>query len=179
MNAVGFRGFTLIELLIVVAIIAILASIAVPNFLESQTRAKVARAKVDMRTIASGLELYRTDFNSYPPTPMDSPGDRAQRLHYLTTPIAFLSSLPTEIFSSSEKEPYPFWSDHLNDAMKFSPMYYYLFSEKRRKGRWVLFSRGPDMNYEAAIEEGGEGLLMHYDPTNGSNSNGDIMRFGP
>ena len=60
------HAFTLIELLIVVAIIAILAAIAVPNFLEAQTRAKVARVKNDLRSVATAIEAYRVDTNKYP-----------------------------------------------------------------------------------------------------------------
>src|SRR5690349_9257970 len=60
------RAFTLIELLIVVAIIAILAAIAVPNFLEAQTRAKVSRVKSDQRSLATAIESYRVDNNEYP-----------------------------------------------------------------------------------------------------------------
>src|SRR4026208_482521 len=59
-------AFTLIELLIVVAIIAILAAIAVPNFLEAQVRAKVSRVKADMRSLATGIETYAVDANKYP-----------------------------------------------------------------------------------------------------------------
>ena len=60
------RGFTLIELLIVVAIIAILAAIAVPNFLEAQVRAKVSRVKTDQRSMSIAIEAYYVDNNIYP-----------------------------------------------------------------------------------------------------------------
>ena len=60
------KGFTLIELLIVVAIIAILAAIAIPNFLDAQIRSKVSRTRSDLRTIAIGLESYALDHNHYP-----------------------------------------------------------------------------------------------------------------
>ena len=62
----SFSGFTLIELLIVVAIIAILAAIAVPNFLEAQTRAKVSRVKSDLRSMGTAIESYRIDHGKQP-----------------------------------------------------------------------------------------------------------------
>jgi len=68
-------AFTLIELLIVVAIIAILAAIAVPNFLEAQVRSKVSRAQSDMRSLATAIEAYSVDHNAkYPVSTMCSVG---------------------------------------------------------------------------------------------------------
>ncbi|MDK2972666.1 MAG: hypothetical protein PWP23_2421 [Candidatus Sumerlaeota bacterium] len=57
------KAFTLIELLIVVATIAILAAIAVPNFLEAQVRSKVSRTEADMRSIKTGIESCAVDYN--------------------------------------------------------------------------------------------------------------------
>lgn len=65
-NILGIKGFTLIELLIVVAIIAILAAIAIPNFLAAQTRSKVSRTQSEMQSLATGLESYYVDYTSYP-----------------------------------------------------------------------------------------------------------------
>lgn len=100
MKNIGQKAFTLIELLIVVAIIAILAAIAVPNFLEAQTRAKVSRVKADMRSAATGLESYAIDWNTYPYDGYnyDGTGWGAGAFNYwylsklLTTPQAYLTT---------------------------------------------------------------------------------------
>ncbi len=52
----GQRGFTLIELLIVVAIIAILAAILIPNFLRSRGQSRVAATKGTLRNVGTALE---------------------------------------------------------------------------------------------------------------------------
>jgi len=95
------KGFTLIELLIVVAIIAILAAIAVPNFLEAQTRSKVSRVKSDMRSMATALESYCVDNNAYPRCNAfgTAIGDwqaaqtQEKVLERLSTPVAYITSV--------------------------------------------------------------------------------------
>jgi len=97
------RAFTLIELLIVVAIIAILAAIAVPNFLEAQVRSKVSRSKADIRSLATAIEAYATDNNAYP---VDGHKQEGQAYWYVpggpttvggvagvTSPVAYITSV--------------------------------------------------------------------------------------
>lgn len=61
-------GFTLIEVLIVVAIIAIIAAVLIPNFFRARAQALVAASKSHMRGIANALESYWVDNGAYPPT---------------------------------------------------------------------------------------------------------------
>jgi general secretion pathway protein G len=61
-------GFTLIEIMIVVVILGILASIVVPNIMESPNEARIVKAKQDIRTLESALNLYKLDNFNYPTT---------------------------------------------------------------------------------------------------------------
>ncbi len=148
------RAFTLIELLIVVAIIAILAAIAVPNFLEAQVRSKVSRAQSDLRTLRTGLEAYRVDHNNYPDgtdNPSRYPADIAAFFgplapgYYtfrtggdgkvagidfatITTPIAYMTTVPLDVF-----------------AQQLGGRVTYCYrNAKATKNAYVLTSFGPD-----------------------------------
>ncbi len=60
------QGFTLIELLVVVAIIAILAAIAIPQFSAYRIRTYNAAAESDIRNLKTLMEAYYYDYNRYP-----------------------------------------------------------------------------------------------------------------
>lgn len=105
------RGFTLIELLIVIAIILILISIALPNFLEAQIRAKVVNSQGELRSLetalvsysldhkrnmADGSELAQAGYN------VSSEGDRFV-YSQLTTPNLYVKSIPLDEFNSADR----------------------------------------------------------------------------
>ena len=56
-------GFTLVEIMIVVAIIALLAAIAVPNFLRARKRSQATRMLEDLRVIDSAMDQYAIETN--------------------------------------------------------------------------------------------------------------------
>jgi type II secretion system protein G len=60
------RGFTLIELLIVVAIIGIIATLAIPNFLEAMERARQKRTIQTIKTMCIAMQTYSVDWTGYP-----------------------------------------------------------------------------------------------------------------
>ena len=59
-------GLTLIEILVVLAIIAVMAYLIVPNVIGRPDQARATVAQTDMRTISAALKMYRLDNSNYP-----------------------------------------------------------------------------------------------------------------
>ena len=160
------RGFTLIELLIVVAIIAILAAIAIPNFLEAQVRSRCARQHSDMRNAVIALEAYFVDYGEYPAynlMPESGGGGGGINASFgaggaydrytwrintignyqatMTSPMSYITSYPKDVFATSKGAICGYYTE---------------------QGRWIVYSYGPDVDETAYIvDAGGNGDLIN------------------
>lgn len=193
----GQEGIWLLLSIVVVAIIFF--GIGVPGLTVTVCncggRSIVSRAKSDMRNMATGIESYMVDHGEYvavQPLPdflhrerhrsrlraaggealtAVRPGS-ASGIGGLTTPIAYLATIP---FDSC-----------LKDIRGIDVPYAY-YRTPDSKG-WILWSTGPDgdyditspaLVYDPAIAQPSLELLTGgwtYDPTNGTESSGDIYR---
>lgn len=184
----------MIELLVVVAIIAILSALALPNLQQAQARARLARARADLRTAATAIETYRLDRNAYP-TMLESgfsggvPPLAGSDLKWwylpdvLSTPVAYLADAHLCCpfggdVDRREDFPDPIWRRYSYEniaeleakAADFPVLTYKYGPDKRaseRVGHWRLLSIGPDRAWNPMIP---------YDPSNGTLSTGNLIR---
>jgi general secretion pathway protein G len=97
----GEGGFTLVELMIVMAIIMILATIAIPIYVRTLQRAKEATLREDLHTMRTAIDSYTVDKEKAP----DSLDDLVQ--------AGYLKSIPVDPITSSSET----WITGMSDTM--------------------------------------------------------------
>ena len=116
-------GFTLIELMIVIAIIAILAAILVPNFLKARAQGQLTACKSNCKNIATALEMYSSDNGGRYP----SSGSFETRLtggNYLklipTCPAAGTNTYSPAFMSTQTPDSFSFYCSGNNHAKAYT-----------------------------------------------------------
>ncbi|MCX7016357.1 MAG: GYF domain-containing protein [Candidatus Sumerlaeota bacterium] len=167
------------------------------SLFDAQNRADVARAKSDMRSMATALESYYVDNNDYPACTSDPAlkafGDKAgqakelrnvptfalcrpgARMMTLTAPMAYVTGFVPDPFSPAGSATFGYYTDAKHIG-------------------WILWSPGPDGTYDLNMDNIAQLYVPHisqpsttliagtnaagraftYDPTNGAASVGDI-----
>jgi general secretion pathway protein G len=87
----GNKGFTLVELMMVVMIVGILATLAIPSYQRSVIKAREGALRYDLATLRDVLDQYRADKGSYPP----ALGDLVQ--------VGYLKRIPVDPFTHSDQ----------------------------------------------------------------------------
>jgi general secretion pathway protein G len=128
---VSEQGFTLLEIMVVVVIIGLLVAAVAPQFVRNIGTAEINRAKQDLRSIETSLNLYRLDNFRYPST--------AEGLEALVTNPGEASA--------------PNWKQYLQ-RLPLDPWEqpYQYVSPGQRGGDFDLYTYGADR------QEGGEGI---------------------
>ena len=195
-------AFSLIELLIVTAIISILASIALPNFMEAQIRSKVSRVKADCISLRTAIEAYRLDHAAYPYRrnedasdsdiiPIPKISECSSQMSVLTTPVGYMNYLPVDIFNTTVASPNNLLDYYDNQQVAWMinsrKLLGFAYFFKPTDVNWLVVSAGPDgylgpfsdTYSTVATPDVLKGTMYSaYDPTNGTTSRGNIY-VGP
>ncbi len=170
------KGFTLVELMVVVTIIAILTTIAVPNLMGAVTRARVVKAFTDMRIIGNAAQVYWIDKNTYPTSSSD----------FTKGAVIYMTTIPKDPFNDNNSRAVA------AGALEENSFGYYTTGDET----WLIVSNAPDKIPDTISETidwsartvgqlgGWEGAefgygYQWYDPGAGSNSIGDLGVSGP
>lgn len=169
--------FTLLELVLVAGVVAVLATVAMPNYVDARLRAQTADVQVELNAVTSALLRYRVDTNAFPQVATYSHAalGRLERTEFLNfTPIdKFKSIFPDEYRRSSFYLDYRevnlgYTSNGISPAGVSAPI----------SGPRAMYvgSVGPDgfQEFHNMFEMY---IPTHYSTSNGLRSNGEIFKI--
>ncbi|MDH7601011.1 MAG: type II secretion system protein GspG [Armatimonadota bacterium] len=116
MPRVRRRGFTLVELLVVIVVLAVLAAIVLPKFMDSSKRSKESALRSDLKLLRNAIGLFYTDTGAYPKTLSD--------LAATSAPAKGLDSSGNEVSINAADWHGPYLQEVPNDPISGSAFNY-------------------------------------------------------
>lgn len=197
-----------IEVMLVAVVVAALGLVALSRYRQADTLSDYATVISNFDSVRQALEAYKIDTGEFPETDMGTTDYAAgyRTLHRVTTPIAYISSIPVSPFTETFGTPGAPRVGTANNTMLYVRKVYfdglggvdsnykddvrsYAFNSQPAIGLttvnmflessdWELKSIGPDgIDDRNSIAPGYGGYARVYDPTNGTISRGDIVWF--